>query len=152
MQFRKTLTEFVLSFFIITACITMLEGTLGMIFMPDLRFGFDAFFSPPLFGLLSSLSGLVTKSSRELSKKQLLFREFLQLLLIEGMVFGVNYAVGNVYDLTLSLALAAAIAVVFCLVYFIMWLNDRQSAKLFNEQLKRFQKEVSDAGLSPSGE
>lgn len=143
MQTKSSLTELIIVFFIVTACITILEGILGLIFMPDMRFGFDAFLSPPLFGFLSTLTGLVTKSSKELSIKQVLFREFLQLLLIEIIVFGINYLSGTTFEAKLNVALAIAIALVFVVVYLVMWLNDQRSAKLFNEKLKAFQEEMA---------
>lgn len=139
--------EFMLVFFIVTACITILSGFLGIIFLPETQFGYEAFLSPPLFGLLSALSGLVTKSRRELSVKQALFREFLQLLLIEAMVFGANYMFGSGFEWELSVTLAIGIAVIFVLVYVVLWLNDRRSAMEFNARLAEFQKsqEIIDA-------
>lgn len=132
--------QFMLVFFIVTACITILSGILGMVFMPDVRFGYEAFLSPPIFGFLSALSGLVTKSRKELSVGQMLFREFLQLLLIEVMVFGVNYVFGTTFTWKLNITLALSIAVIFILVYVIMWLNDQRSAVAFNAKLVEFQK------------
>lgn len=139
MKFKDILSELFLVFFIITACITILTGILGTLFFPDMQLGFDAFFSPPLFGFLSALTGLVTISSRELSVRQVMLRRLLQLLLIELIVFGVNYLAGNSYGLLLNVVLALSIAVVYVVVYLVIWLNDWRSAKLFNEQLKRFQ-------------
>ena len=139
MKNRGLWIEFVLVFFIVTACITMLSGFLGMVFMPDVRFGYEAFLSPPIFGFLSALSGLVTKSGKELSMSQMLFREFLQLLLIEVMVFGVNFVFGTTFDWKLSVTLAVGIAVIFVLVYVVLWLNDQRSAAAFNAKLVEFQ-------------
>lgn len=139
MKNRGLWIEFVLVFFIVTACITILSGFLGMAFMPDVRFGYEAFLSPPIFGFLSALSGLVTKSRKELSVAQMLFREFLQLLLIEVMVFGLNYAFGTTFEWELSVTLAVGIAVIFVLVYAILWLNDHRSAVAFNAKLVEFQ-------------
>lgn len=132
--------QFMLVFFIVTACVTILSGILGMVFMPDVRFGYEAFLSPPIFGFLSALSGVVTKSRKELSVGQMLFREFLQLLLIEVMVFGVNYVFGTTFTWELNITLALSIAVIFILVYVIMWLNDQRSAVAFNAKLVEFQK------------
>ena len=100
----------------------------------------------PLFGILSAASELVTKSKKELSMGQMAFRLFLQLLIIEGIVFGANYFFGarENFTLPLNIALAIAIAVVFVIVYFVMWLNDRQSAIRFNEQLKIFQQQKNE--------
>lgn len=140
MKDKGMLIQFLLVFFIVTACITILNGLLGMIFLPEMRFGYEAFLSPPIFGFLSALSGLVTKSKKELSVKQMLFREFLQLLLIEIMVFGANYMFGICFEWELSVTLAIGIAVIFVLVYVVLWLNDRSSAKAFNAKLVEFQK------------
>lgn len=139
---KGLLIEFMMVFFVVTACITMLSGFLGMFFFPKEQLGYEAFLTPPLFGFLSALSGLVTKSRKELTIKQMLFREFLQLLLIETMVFGANYIVGVIFEPKVSITLACSIAIIFVLVYVVMWLNDQQSAMLFNEKLKEFQKDV----------
>lgn len=140
MKVKELWLEFILVFFIVTGCITILNGVLGTIFLPDMRFGYEAFLSPPIFGFLSALSGVVTKSRKELSMWQMLFREFLQLLLIEIMVFGVNYVFGTTFTWELNITLALGIAVIFILVYVILWLNDRRSAMIFNAKLVEFQK------------
>lgn len=140
MKVKELWLEFILVFFIVTGCITILNGVLGTIFLPDMRFGYEAFLSPPIFGFLSALSGVVTKSRKELSMRQMLFREFLQLLLIEIMVFGVNYVFGTTFTWELNITLALGIAVIFILVYVILWLNDRRSAMIFNAKLVEFQK------------
>lgn len=139
MKIRKNFSEFMMTFFVCTTCITILEGTLGMIFFPQERLPYGAFFSPPLFGFFSVLFGLVTKSKRELSIKQILFRRGIHLLLIEGMVFGLNYYAGMIFEPLVAFVLAFSIAFIFVAVYVIMWLNDQRSAALFNEKLKLYQ-------------
>ncbi|MGN0377586.1 MAG: hypothetical protein ACI4ED_08125 [Suilimivivens sp.] len=139
MKIKKNFSEFMMTFFVCTTCITILEGTLGMIFFPQERLPYGAFFSPPLFGFFSVLFGLVTKSKRELSIKQILFRRGIHLLLIEGMVFGLNYYAGMIFEPLVAFVLALSIAFIFVAVYVIMWLNDQRSAALFNEKLKLYQ-------------
>lgn len=46
---------------------------------------------------------------------------------------------GNIFTPMVSVILAVGVAVVFVTVYFVLWLLDRKSAKLFNQQLKQFQ-------------
>ncbi len=137
--------QFILVFLIVTACITILSGILGMVFLPDVRIGYEAFLTPPIFGLLSALLGLVTKSRKELSVGQMLFRNFLQLLLIEAMVFGANYIVGTTFDWKLGCALAIGIAVIFVISYGVLWLNDKRSASAFNAKLIEFQNNQENA-------
>lgn len=147
---RKTLIHYLLVFFIVTACVTILEGVFGMLFFPEITFGYKAFFSPPLFGALSALSGFVTDSERELTEKEMLFRLFLQLVLIELIVFGANYFYGDfgMFTWKVILALILAIALIFVLVYAVMWLNEYRMAQLFNARLQKLQEEVSfDQGI-----
>ncbi|MCI8978253.1 MAG: DUF3021 family protein [Lachnospiraceae bacterium] len=139
MSNRGKLVEFLMAFFVCSTCISILEGLLGMAFFAEDKFGWEAFFSPPLFGFLSVLLGMVTKSERELSVKEILFRRALHLFLIELLIFGMNYAAGMQFDALFSVTLAFSVAAVFVAVYVVMWLNDRKSAALFNEKLKEYQ-------------
>ena len=139
MNQKSKLSEIIVSFCISTTCIILLQGIMGMFFFPDELLPYDAFFTAPAFGALSELFGLVTLSKRELPVKEVLVRRLIHLLLIEGMVFGLNYLAGNIFTPMVSVILAVGVAVVFVTVYFVLWLLDRKSAKLFNQQLKQFQ-------------
>ena len=139
MSNRGKLVEFLMAFFVCSTCISILEGLLGMAFFAEDKFGWEAFFSPPLFGFLSVLLGMVTKSKRELSVKEILFRRALHLLLIELLIFGMNYETGMQFDVLFSVTLAFSVAAVFVAVFVVMWLNDRKSAALFNEKMKEYQ-------------
>ncbi len=144
MNNQSKLSEFIMSFCICTTGITLLEGLLGMLLYPNELLPYKAFFSPPLFALFSEVLGLVTVSKNELTIKQVLIRRAIHLILIEIMVFGLNYAEGYVYPLKEAIVLAVGIAAVFVAVYVVLWLLDRRSAKQFNEQLKRYQQEVKE--------
>lgn len=116
---------------------------MGVLFYPEERLDYGAFFSPPVFACVSVLFGIVTWSKKELSMRQILVRRVFHLLLIEGMIFGLNYAAGTVFPINVSVVLALGIAIVFVAVYVILWLNDKKSARLFNEKLKEYQAEVN---------
>lgn len=73
-----------------------------------------------------------TWSKKELSVKQILFRRVLQLLLIKGMVLGVNYLLGVVFTALVRVILMFGIAVVFVMVYTILWINEQKSARQNN--------------------
>jgi len=139
MRNKNLLVEELKAFFVSTTCITILEGIFGMLFFPQMKFGYDAFFSPPLFGLFSVLLGFVNYSKKELSVKQVLFRRAIHLLMIEGLVFGLNYIYGNIFEPFASFILAVSIALVFIAVYAALWFMDRRSAMQFNRQLKVYQ-------------
>ncbi|MDE5907222.1 MAG: DUF3021 family protein [Lachnospiraceae bacterium] len=142
MKDNKDFLEPIMAFLVCTACITILEGVVGMILYPEQKFGYDAFLSPPLFGFCSVLLGIVTYSKKELSVKQVLIRRGIHLLLIEGLILGVNYVAGIIFEPLVFWMLVAAIALVFVTVYVVLWLNDKRSAAMFNEQLKRYQQQI----------
>lgn len=143
MKHKEIWIDFVMSFFVITACITILEGVLGAVFLPDVRFGYSAFFSPPFFGLLSTLLGIVGYSKNELTVRQAFFRKILHLILIEVMVFGLNILSGNIFEFKLCLTMVLGIAVVYLTVNAVLWVNDQKSAERFNQNLKSFQKKIA---------
>lgn len=145
MRNRKGFMEPVIAFMACTSCITIMEGVMGMLFSPEQKMGYEAFFVPPFFGLCSVLLGFITHSKKELSVKQILIRRGIHLLLIEGLVFGTNYAVGAIFNPLETWTLAAAVAVIFVMVYVVLWLNDRRSVILFNENLKRYQQQIMAA-------
>lgn len=138
--------EFMMAFFVCTACICILEGVLGMIFFPKQRFGYDAFFSPPLFGFVSVLFGIVTYSKRELTVREVIVRRCIHLLLIEMFVVGLNYAAGTMFSTVFVIVLVLAIAVIFVAVYAVLYVNDKRSAVLFNGELKKYQERVEQEG------
>lgn len=143
MNFKSKLIEELISFCICTTCITILEGVMGVLFFPDVMLDYGAFFSPPIFGAIGVLLGVVTISKKELTVKQVLIRRVIHLLLIETVVFGLNYLVGVTFPPIVSITLTLGIAIVFILVYLICWLDERRCANDFNQMLKSYQEKVT---------
>lgn len=148
MNMKKKITDFLLPFFSITSCITILQGILGTLFMPDVVLTSRAFFSPVLFGFLSTLTGYIVKSKKELTIPQLVFRKLLQLLCIEIIVFGANYLAGNRFETSLNVSLALSIALIFLIIHIFLWMNDQRNAIEFNRQLIEYQKRHAQDDLS----
>lgn len=142
MNRQSKLSEMMMAFFVSTACITILEGTMGMLFFPDEKLTYHAFFAPPIMGLCSVLFGFVTWSKKELTIKETLLRRGIHLLLIECLVFGLNYVEGIIFPFKVAISLTLGIAVVFVAVYVVLWVNDSRSAKRFNKKLREYQKKV----------
>ena len=143
MKYKSKLIEELISFCICTTCITILEGVMGVLFFSDVLVDYGAFFSPPIFGALGVLLGVVTISKKELTVKQVLIRRTIHLLLIEIVVFGLNYLVGVTFPPIVGITLAIGIAIVFILVYLICWLDERRCANDFNQMLKSYQEKVT---------
>ena len=106
--------------------------------------GFGKHFSGIVFAFFSVGFGLVTRSRKELSIRQVIARHILHLALIEAFVFGVNYLSGVLFSWKIGIALALAIAIIFAMVYTVMYMNDRKSAALFNEKLKQYQEDAAN--------
>ena len=143
MNFKSKLIEELISFCICTTCITILEGVMGVLFFPDVMLDYGAFFSPPIFGAIGVLLGVVTISKKELTVKQVLIRRAIHLLLIETVVFDLNYLAGVNFPPIIAITLAVGIAIVFILVYLICWLDERRCANDFNQMLKSYQEKAT---------
>lgn len=141
----KKLIDLTIEFCVITTFITILSAVLGSLLLPGTAFGYGAFFYPPLFGLASAVITHVTRSDKAVSRARLLFSQFMQLLLIELMVFGVNYLAGADYSFDLGVSLAFGIAFIYVLIGIILWCNDKKNAEDFNRSLKAFQEQAEDA-------
>lgn len=143
MERGNRMHSMIMSFFVITACICVLEGVLGVLFLPEATFGCEAFLMPPAFGVLCALTGVVLHSRKELSMGAMAFRMALQLVLIELIVFSANYFWGDWENVTTSMkvVLIVGIALIYIIVHAVMWMNDCRRADGFNEQLLKFQME-----------
>lgn len=139
MKLKERFKVAMMSFFVCTACITVLEGVMGVMFFPDAQFGYEAFFSPPLFALISVALSVVNWSEEKMTVRGVIVCRAIHLLLIEAVVFGINAAAGNVISAAVAVTLALGIAAVFVLVYAVIELNDRRSAAQFNERLRAYQ-------------
>ena len=144
MKYKQKLFDMLIAFCVCTTCITLLEGIMGILFFPDEKLDYGAFFSPPIFGAVSVLFSLVADSSKELTVQQILIRRVFHLILIEVMVFGLNYLAGAIFSQVVNITLAIGIAFVFVLVYVITWLNESKSATDFNCKLKEYQENRRD--------
>lgn len=142
MKSKNILSDIVMAFFVSTTLITIGSGIIGSIFLKEVTFGYSVFLSPPLIGLLSSFLSIISYSKKELSTAQIMVRRVIHLLIIEIMVFGLNYFAGMVFDLWFAVILAAFIMLIFISVYAIIWLNDKRIAKAFNEELVIFQRRI----------
>lgn len=139
MSIKDFLKKCLLEYCIITTCITAATAVLGMNISPEARFGYESFFSPLLFGLLSLIPSIVTYSRKELSLRQTLIRKTLYLLLLEGTltVFGLW---AGIFHATADIALfMLTVFIVYILVHFIKWLIDRKEADAINKTLKALQ-------------
>lgn len=132
-------------FFISVTLITAAMFILGLFFQPDMRFGYEAFAYPLIYGVIGSVPGLLMYSRKELTLKQTLIREFIQMSLI--IVLIITFMFGrfkNIQDLVPQIiGVSVSIVIIYVLVHFFGWLMDLKTAKVMTEDLKRFQQKAS---------
>ncbi len=138
MKSKNILSGFIMPFFISTTFITIGTGIVGIIYFRDVAIGYDAYLSPPIIGLLTSLLSIVNYSKKELSIAQVIVRKVIHLLLIEGLIFGLNYLSGVTFTPQLYIIIALSIMLIFVSVHVIIWLNDKSMANDFNKELEYF--------------
>ncbi len=131
-------------FFIVFTLVTIATGVLGLTLDSDRTFGYDAYFSPLLFSVLSMLPSVVMYSKRELTIRQMLFRKLLQLLLIEFLLLGFTAIIGYC-QLGVLFPQGIAILLIYYAVAGISWLLDLKSSRELNKELAEYQskKEIS---------
>ncbi|MGI1659389.1 MAG: DUF3021 family protein [Desulfitobacterium sp.] len=127
-----------MNFFIIVTCVTLVIGVLGLIYEPDRRFGYEAYFSPLIFGLIGVVPSFVTYSKREPTLRQMMIRKIFQLFVLEAMVLSFGYGMEIMYG-PMMFAVAGAVFAVFLLVHFFSYAIDYREATRLNAELKVFQ-------------
>lgn len=144
MKNRESRMELLITFFTSTTLVCILEGILGSIFYPGMKIDFGAFFSPPLFGFLSVVFGILAeinfgKETREIGVPEIIIRRVLHLLLIIGSVLFLNAVSGRTFTLIQTVIIVISVTVIYLLVYLIIYFNARISARDFNQKLKNYQ-------------
>lgn len=128
-----------MGFFIATTCISAVMAILGLLYEPDVRFGYQGLFSPMIYGALTMLPSLVMYSKRELSVQGALIRKLLELVLIEIIVLVIVYIGGSRTNISLAISLALSVFLVYMTVNLVLWISDKKTAKVFNEALSKMQ-------------
>ena len=141
---RESRMELLITFFTSTTLVCILEGILGSMFYPGMKIDFGAFFSPPLFGLLSVLFGLLagiksSKRNREIEGPEAIIRRLIHLILIMGSVFLLNAVNGRTFSVSQSILIIFSVTIIYLMVYLVIYLNDRKNALDFNQKLKNYQ-------------
>lgn len=140
MDFKDFLVKKILvSYFLAVAGITAAIGIVGSIFAPETTFGYQAFFSPFLFGLVAVIPSLATYSKKELSARQMLLRLVIHFALLEILILLFAYIAGLVTSISVAISLLLCVFVIDLAVHLIHWLNDQRLANELNIALKKIQ-------------
>lgn len=139
MRLSDFLKKRLMEFFIITTCVTAAIAILGLSLDPAARFGYEGFFSPLIFGLVSLVPSLATYSRKELSLRQALIRKLFHFALLETMLITFGHWTGILHGVDDSASFALAVLIVYLMVNWVSWHLDSKEATKINQTLRTLQ-------------
>ena len=150
MSFKEHFKAVMSQFFVIATLINLAIFILGEIFRPDDKFGYEAFLAPLIYAAISLVPMLCMYSKNELTVKQHIFRELLQLIFIEVILIFLGLGTDSLKpeNLALTASFALSVFIIYVLVYVIAWLLDLNTARQINTDLKSFQSKISEESVS----
>ena len=138
---REHIKNNIMSFFIIVTLVNIAIFICGIVLAPDEKLDYTAFIVPVIDGILGVIPGLIMYSKRELSVKQMIVRDIIQLICIELiiMVFSFGFTPITSISIPRIFAVIGSVAFVYVGVVVIMYLLDFRTAKKMTDELKAFQ-------------
>ena len=134
------------SFFISVTLINIAMLVLGSLLMPEQRFGYEVFIYPIIYGVIGIIPALITRDGKELSVKQTLVKNAVQMLmtvvLILAFMFGGHPVDHNLVVTAVSVAIS--VVIIYAGVVIIGWFLDKKAADQMNEDLTRFKNKHQD--------
>ena len=142
---KEHIKDNLMNFFIIVTLVNLVIFISGNLLAPEQKLTYSAFLVPIIDGILGTIPGLVMYSKRELTFKQMMFREIIQLLAIELIIilFTFGFSGFSIGKLHMILVVALSVAVVYVLVTLIRFFLDSRSARKMTDDLKSFQQSLS---------
>ena len=143
-KMKDRLREALGSFFIAVTLINVAMLILGFMFQPEMRFGYEVFLYPLIYGLIGMIPGLFLETKKELTVRQLVVRKSVELLLLIVLLLAFMFGWKPVTRETVITAagVAVSIIIIYILVHVIEWLLDSRTAKSMTEDLLKFQQRI----------
>ena len=139
MQGKELINDMIYTYFMLVTMIVGVMAVLGVYFIPEARFGYEAFGMPLIYAAWGTLPNVVMYAKKELTLKQFLVRKTIQLIMVEIIVIMV--AIPSEHRETqLVVALGMGILVVYFLTHLIEWFQNYNTAKQMTEELLNFQR------------
>jgi len=139
MNLKAFLKRCLMEYFIITTCVTAAIGILGLSLDPTAKVGYEGYFSPLIFGLVSLVPSIATYSRKELTFRQALIRKLFHFTLLEAMLIAFGHWAGILHGLGDTASFALAVFIVYLAVNLISWHLDSREASEINKTLRALQ-------------
>ncbi len=142
MQGKEWINDIVYTYFMLVTMILGVMMVLGMHFLPEERFGYEAFGAPLIYAAYGTLPNIVMYAKKEFTLKQFLIRKMIQLVLVEVIMINVAIPdeIMDAEKAKVVVCLAISILVVYILTHLIEWFQNCAVAKKMTEELLTFQR------------
>ena len=142
---KEHIKDNLMNFFIIVTLVNIAIFVSGSLLAPEQNLNYTAFLVPIIDGLLGTIPGLVMYSKRELTFRQMIIGEIIQLVSIELIMlfFTFGFSGFRIEKLNMIIVVAVSVAVVYVLVTLIRFFLDSRSAKKMTDDLRTLQKSLS---------
>ena len=146
MHGKEFVADCIRTFFTVVTMINIAMFLMGITMMPDVRFGYEGFIIPVVYGLAGTIPNFALYSQKELRVGELIVRKIIQFILTEACVlFVIFYDVSEKNKpLWLVGSVALSIFVIYVLATLSDWLQNYLTAKQLTEDLKSFQGKVQE--------
>jgi len=146
MHGKEFLADCIRTFFTVVTLINIAMFLMGISMVPDIKFGYEGFIVPVIYGFAGTLPNLVMYSRQELKVGELMLRKAIQFLLTETCVLFVIFYGVSEQDRQFKLIgpVALSIFIIYVLATAFDWLQNYLTAKQLTEDLKIFQGKIQD--------
>ena len=139
MSLKAFMKRCLMEYFIITTCVTAAIAFLGLGLDPTAKIGYEGYFSPLIFGLVSIVPSIATYSRKELSFRQTLIRKLFHFVLLEAMLVAFGHWAGILHGFEDTAYFALAVFFVYLAVNWVSWQLDSKEASEINKTLRSIQ-------------
>lgn len=139
MNLKTFLRNCLMEYFVITTCVTAGMAILGQAIDPTRTFGYEAYWSPLIFGLVGVVPSLVTYSRKELTFRQALVRKVIHIIVLEATLVLFGFAAGLLHVFSDTSLFMLEVFIIYLAVNLIGWQLDKKSAGEINQMLKSLQ-------------
>lgn len=139
MSFTEFCKKNLMIYFISVTGITIATAVLGLNFEPDARFGYEAFLSPLIFGVVAVLPSFALYSRKELTLRQMLVRRVFHFVLLELTLLVFGFSAGILDGVDVAFSFAFSVLAVYLFTNVLQYILDSKTAGKINEGLKKLQ-------------
>lgn len=138
---KEHIKDNLMDFFIIVTLVNVAIFVCGIVLAPEEQLGYTAFIVPVIDGILGIIPGLIMYSKRELTVKQMIVRNIIQLISIELIIvfFTFGFSGISLDDISRLIAVVGSVAFVFVGVIIFRFILDSRTARKMTDDLKVFQ-------------